>query len=189
MADSNNPVEDERVIGTVLLRWLPAITAMVAALASIVVAFISWTASRSVTDKDYVALAMNILSDKSSSIPARRWAVTVLSKVSPVDIPKELASGLISGRSVLPSELDPSATRASIMNCLKPVLISDAAKPLTGAKLPPLKGAAEFKDWAVFGFTQTGQLERANLRIETLSRVIDICVRQPMNPKDNSDPE
>lgn len=171
----------ERTLGSVFLRWLPALTAIIAAITTVVVALISWNASRSTTDKDYVSLAMDILSDKASSVPSRRWAVAIVSNLSPVDIPPELASGLVSGRSVLPSELDPNATRAVILTCLEPVFKSDMVKPLPAASLPTEPGL--FKDWVIFADKQTGQLDKANSRIEGLASVLDICVRRPMDPR------
>lgn len=170
---------DKRRLWNALFRWLPALTSIIAALASVTVALISWNASRSTTDKDYVALAMTILSDKSSSMPSRRWAVSIVSKLSPVDIPQELASGLISGRSVLPSELDPNATRAAILDCMKPATSGQIVQKVPPAPLPADDGA-EFKSWAIFAVRQTAQLEKANLNIEALAKVIDVCVRQPM---------
>ena len=164
----------ERSLGRVITRWLPAITAVLAALATIIVALFSWNAARSATDKDYVSLSMNILSAKDSSIPSRRWAVEVLSRLSPVDIPKDLASGLITGQSVIPSDLDPAATRRQISACLRPVLESEIAKPVSAAPLP--KNRMTVGDLAVFGVQQTGQLEIANLRIDALDRAIDICI-------------
>lgn len=59
------------------LGWLPVITATIAAAAAIVAAVVSWTGQSSVTDKDYVSLSMQILADKSSSVAAKRWAVSV----------------------------------------------------------------------------------------------------------------
>lgn len=171
----------ERGVGIMLFRWLPAITAIVAAITTIVVALISWNASRTATDKDYVALAMNILSDKSSSMPSRRWAVAIVSRLSPVAIPPELAAGLATGRSVLPSELDPNATRATIMNCFKPALESSMAKPVPVPDLPKKKDGV--KGWVMFAVEDSGQLEKANGRITGLTEVIDICVRQPMEAK------
>lgn len=166
----------ERSFVVSLLRWLPAITASVAALAAIVVATISYSAARSATDKDYVALAMNVLSDKSSSLPSRRWAVDVLSKLSPVAIPHDLASGLITGRSVLPADLDPAATRASIAACFQPVLSSPVGKTVASASVP--KGGATVGDWIAFGDAQTAQLDKANGRVDAMAKVIVICLRQ-----------
>lgn len=171
----------ERGVGLTLFRWLPALTATGAAIATIVVALISWNASRTSTDKDYVALAMNILSDKSSSVPSRRWAVAIVSRLSPVEIPTELAAGLATGRSVLPSELDPNATRATIMSCFKPVLESSMAKPVPVPDLPKEKDGV--KGWMVFAVQDSGQLEKANNRITGLTEVFDICVRRPMEAK------
>ncbi|EJL25294.1 hypothetical protein [Novosphingobium sp. AP12] len=171
----------ERGVGIMLFRWLPAITAIGAAIATIVVALISYSASRTATDKDYVALAMNILSDKSSSVPSRRWAVAIVSRLSPVEIPPELAAGLATGRSVLPSELDPNATRETIMTCFKPVLESSMAKPVPVPELP--EGKDGVKGWMMFAVKDSGQLEKANNRITGLTEVIDICVRRPMETK------
>lgn len=178
--------ETERGVGMMLFRWLPAITAIVAALATIGVALISWNASRTSTDKDYVSLAMNILSDKSSSVPSRRWAVAIVSRLSPVEIPQELAAGLIAGRSVLPSELDPNATRATIMACLKPALQSDMSKPVPVPPLPtPVREGdlGLFKAWAIFAVEEAGQIEIANNRLSGMVQLVDICVRQPMGAK------
>jgi len=157
-----------------LLRWAPAITTVVAAAATIVAALISWTSERSATDKDYVTLAMSILSSKESSVPARRWAVDVLSRLSPVQIPKELASGLVTGRSIMPSELDPSATRREIVNCLKPVLESRLTERVEGAPLPP--AGMTIGDLAVFADQQTGNLDIANARIEALTEAAEVCI-------------
>lgn len=87
--------------------------------------------------------------------------------------PRELASGLITGRSVLPSELDPAATRREIMACLKPILDSEIAKPIEGAPLIPPK--ATVGDLAVFATRQTAQLDKANARIEALVEGIKLC--------------
>jgi hypothetical protein len=171
--EENDQAKAEKSMGMALFRWLPAITAIVAAVATVVVAAISWNAARTATDKDYVSLAMSILSNESSSVPSRNWAVDVLSRLSPVDIPPELASGLVTGRSVLPSELDPTATRRDIMACLNPVLASDLAKPVISAPLFPEK--ATVGDLAVFGVQQTGQLDKANNHIEALVESINIC--------------
>jgi hypothetical protein len=176
-SSEESQVQAERSFGLALIRWAPAITAIIAAVATILVALISWNASRSATDKDYVSLAMSILSAKDSTTPSRRWAVQVLSRLSPVDIPKELASGLITGRSVIPSELDPTATRQEILTCLKPILESDVVKPVENA---PIWGAKPtVGDLAVFADHQTGQLDKANDRIKTLRAVLDICISPP----------
>lgn len=167
----------ERALGAALVRWLPAGTATIAAATTILVAVLSSNATQSATHQEYVALAMNILSTEGSSTPSRRWAVAVLSRLSPVTIPKDLASGLITGRSVVPSDLDPTATRREILACLKPILESDLSKPVAPAPLPP--ESMTVGDITIFGVQQTGQLEKANLRIDALTDSLDICITPP----------
>lgn len=68
-----------------------------------------------------------------------------------MEIPPELAAGLATGRSVLPSELDPNATLATIMSCFKLVLKSDMAKPLPArpTKCKPIP-ALSIRSWPHF---------------------------------------
>jgi len=166
-------------------RWLPAITATAAAAATVLVAVISWTASRSATDQEYVALSMSILASKESSIPSRTWAVEVLSRLSPVSIPDNLASGLISGKSVMPSDLDPEAARRAIRSCLQPVIESDLVKPVDSAEL----GREDvMRDWQIFGVAQTGQLAKANSRIEALNEALDLCTTVPLRGPEGDRP-
>lgn len=160
-----------------LAVWGAVIASSIAALASVIAAAISWSSARSATNKDYVALAMSILSQKESSPPSRRWAVEIVSKLSPVSVPQELAAGLVTGRSVLPSELDPDATRAAILACMKPLLSSDLASTVSSAPLPAEGTVAS---WVSFADAQTGRLDVANLRLRTFQSVADTCIRKPM---------
>ena len=157
--------------------------ALVAAAASVGGAVISWSASATSTEQEYVALAMEILRDSESTQSARNWAVGVMSDLSPTEVTPEMASGLLTGKAVLPAQLDPAATRREILECMKPLTESEFAGPVDPAPLPEAgeDRLAEFKNWVIFSIEQTGQLEKANGRIDTYQKVVSNCVQGPLS--------
>ena len=64
---------------------------------------------------------------------------------------------------------------------MRPALESDMARAVPAAHLPTITGPVFVKDWLLFAVEQTGQLEKANSRIEGLTKIMSICVRQPMD--------
>jgi len=169
-------------------RNSPVFIAVIAAVASVVGAVISWNSASSATEQQYVAMAMEILSDNESSQPARNWAIGVVSDMSPTEVSPSLASGLLTGQSVLPRELDPSATRTEILECLQPVFESELGGPVEPAPLPrDVEDDLQLlKNWAKFSIAQTGQLEKANGRIEMYRDIMRSCISEPLQSVDKA---
>lgn len=145
--------------------WLPFLSAIAIASTPIVVAVITANATREGTDKDYVGLAVSILSSDKSSKPSRRWAAQVLSKMSPVAIPPELASGLVTGEDVL--QIVP-------LPCLNQLSSSGLLDPTPGAPLPT---GNKVGDLGAFADAQTGQLDKANIDKRAAKRILAICTK------------
>ena len=160
----------------------PLVAAVIAAIAALIGAFLSWNASQSSVEQEYVALAMGILRDSESTQPTRNWAINVVSEYSPTEITPEMASGLLTGRAVLPAELDPDATRNEILECMQPLIESRLATAVPPAPLPEKDEdeLAAMKNWAKFSIAQTGQLEKANGRIEAFNEIMMTCVSGPL---------
>lgn len=153
-------------------EWLPLVSAIVVAISSLLVAGIAASSTKENTEKDYVSLAMSVLQSPNSSQPSKRWAVEVLSKLSPVEIPDPLKQGLITGKDNFP--LVP-------LPCLNQLRESDLLKPVAVEPLP--KGDTQ-KEWMIFTVGTAGQLEIANNRLEGARKVLDICTRATPIPKE-----
>lgn len=85
-------------------HWLLILLSSLSLLVTpILVAIISSNSSQSSTNKDYVALAVNILNSKTSTPENRKWALKLLATLSPVQFSQESekqlegGSGLTSG--------------------------------------------------------------------------------------------
>lgn len=89
-------------------HWLPVVLSSLSILLTpITVAIITSNANQSSTNKDYVSLAINILNSKNSTPENRKWALRLLSKMSPVPFSEESekqlsgGSGLINSSTIL----------------------------------------------------------------------------------------
>ena len=127
--------------------WLPTIAATLAATASLVGAVLAWSASQSATEKDYVQLAMSILSNKDSSLPAKEWAASVISDLSPVKLPDELRTGLVTGKAQFSNRTPPNVIGEALRRCLAPLYRSKALEQTPPAPVP--KGNTD-KEIAIF---------------------------------------
>lgn len=145
--------------------WLPFLSAIAIASTPIIVAVITSNATLESTDKDYVSLAVSILSSEKSTKPSRRWAAKLLSDLSPTEVPLELANGLVTGKDVL---------TVVPLPCLNQLRSGTLLSPTPAAPLP--KGDT-VKDWIMFGIEQSGQLSKANNDKEAAKRVVEICTK------------
>lgn len=79
-------------------HWvLVAMSAASLLVTPILVAIITSNANQSSTSKDYVALAVNILNSKGSTPENRKWALSLLAKMSPVPFSSESEKQLAGG--------------------------------------------------------------------------------------------
>ena len=145
--------------------WLPFLSAIAIASTPVIVAVITSNATRESTDKDYVGLAVSILSSEKSTKPSRRWAAKLLSDLSPTEIPLELANGLVTGQDVL---------TVVPLPCLNQLRSGTMLNPTPAAPLPT---GDNIKDWVIFSVQQSAQLAKANNDKETAKKVVEICTR------------
>lgn len=153
-------------------EWLPIVSATVVALSSLLVAGIAASSSHENTQKDYVSLAMSVLQAPNSSQASKRWAVQVLDKLSPVDLPEPMKEGLISGKDTF--ALTP-------LPCLNELRDSKLLDTVPGAPIP--KGN-RIGDWLVFADANVGQLDKANSQLEGARKVLEICTKVAPIPKE-----
>lgn len=79
-------------------HWLlVALSSLSLLVTPILVAIIASNANQSSTNKDYVSLAVNILNAKGSTPENRKWALRLLSKMSPVPFSEESENQLANG--------------------------------------------------------------------------------------------
>lgn len=68
--------------GTV--SWATVLTISAAVLVPLITAWMGYQSGAASVNKDYTALAIEIVKDKNSPPETRKWAVTVLDKLSPI---------------------------------------------------------------------------------------------------------
>lgn len=151
--------------GTLWRNWLPLASAVAVALSSLMVAWIAAASSKESTQKDYVSLAMSVLQTPTSSQPSKRWAVDVLSRLSPVEIPLPLREGLMSGKDSFPLTPLPCLNQLRDSNLLQPVAVE------------PLPAGNAVRDWMKFSIGTATQLQIANDRLRDSRKVLEICSR------------
>lgn len=119
----------------------------------ILLALLGWIVQTATKDRelnrDYVQLAVSVLSDQKASGDMRTWAVAVLRENSPVPFGSAQAAALASGASSLPSTTVYSLRRAA------PPLPSNLAEPC--GEIPTLGDEASWDDLSLAYIALTTQ--------------------------------
>lgn len=96
-----------------LEKWKNFSQILAAIAVPVVVAVFGWliqiTIAENTVKKDYVQIAVNILSDdsKKTNVYLRAWAVDIIDKNSPVPLSENVRTGLIDGQITIPFPNEP----------------------------------------------------------------------------------